>query len=127
MIVIEISAKKPKPAPFVYSGGSYKPPAVTHIPPPSQSSDIQKEVERRCQVVKDLVTNLPYKEGDICEARGEDKEKYGDIRILNIARSYAELGAAYEWRSDNPMLVYATSLKDSSKFFCTVNFLEKKQ
>jgi hypothetical protein len=119
MLILEVSSKKPKPAP-------YTPPPFTPTPP--SNNNITTEVWRRAGVVTRLVNSLKYKEGDICiTAEAADRDKYGDIRVLSIARSYQQLGKDYEWRNDNPMLVYATSLKDSSKFFCTVNFLEKKE
>lgn len=120
MVKIEISSKKPKTttaSPFPY------PSKTVNLTP---SGNLYTEINRRQNIIKSILDKCTLKPGDVCVASvPEDRDKYGDITVLNIAQNYQELGKDYEWKTDNPLLVYAQS-KNSSRFFCTVNFLEKK-
>lgn len=91
---------------------------------PAQSN-AYKEAMRRDNIVRALYRTCPYKVGDTCFLPASAKKDYGTTAVvMHIAEQYIALGKDYEWKDDNPMIVYAKS--DKGKFFfCTVSYLTK--
>lgn len=111
-------------------GEPVAPPTPTHgtwgSPSPIPAhTDIYKEALRRDRVVRDLYSKCPYKVGEVCFISTSGKKSYGTAAtILSIAKCYADLGKDYEWKNDNPMIVYAIS-DTGQHFFCSVDYLTR--
>ena len=102
-------------------------PAPALVSPTAQT--IIGEAKRRDDIIKQMFKNCPYKEGDIVKPySAAGIKQYGDdVIVEKICDTYAKMGKSEEWPKDDcPMIVTAWSNKTSSRFFCTVGYLEKK-
>lgn len=84
----------------------------------------------RNNIIKRMVSNIPYKCGDTVSPHSEKEVSiWGkDCVVETIATNLTQLGRDYVWpNDDNPLLVGVYSKKKDCRFFCTPNFLIKKE
>ena len=103
----------------------YTPPVSAWKAPPTVSNiTIYNETRRRDNIIKALVTECGFTEGQVVLSAVK-----GDEFIVNkICRSYAHMGSDVDWpANDNPMILTITSVKDKVLSFCTTNYLKAKE
>lgn len=69
----------------------------------------------------------PYKKGDtVVPTRPVDKERHGDLVVVDVVRSYALYGQV-EW-NDPPFIVMLQKVGDTKEIVnCTVGWAQKKE
>lgn len=99
------------------------------ISPPSPiTKPIFDEALRREKVIKDIVSKMTFKVGDVVKpVAPREQFVYGnDILVEKVCDSYGKYGKNEKWpEHDNPLLVHAYSRTKDTRFTCTVNFLQK--
>jgi hypothetical protein len=81
---------------------------------------------RRDRVIKKLVAEIPYVEGEYVTPHSpEEREKYGSMIIVEkICDSYAKFGRTEKWPDDDvPFIVQAWSNSKLTRFNCTPGYL----
>lgn len=109
-------------APFTYPPLPWK--APTGAPQPVSNIAVFKETARRENIIKKLVSECGFTEGQVVLSDVKEEEEY----VINkICRCYAHLGSNVDWPvNDNPMLLTITSVKNTSVSFCTTNYVKAK-
>lgn len=134
MISISLKSKRPKGKFQGWLGqqqnhNTYSP---SYLPTTALTSNTEmfNEARRRDNVIKNLLKDLKYKEGDHVKPwnqKGVD-EMGDDCVVIKICDSYAKFGKTEEWPvKDSPlMLVHAFSNKTKTNFHCTPQYLVPK-
>lgn len=107
----------------------YNPVAPALAPPTDEKKTIFFEALRRDKLIKEIVSKIDYKEGDIVKVSPNVKENiYKDhkIEVVRITRSYTQFGKNEKWpENDLPFLVHAYDKDGGVSFWCTANYLVK--
>jgi len=117
--VVLANRRTPSPA---YVPPAYRAPVATTQQPVSNIT-LYNETRRRDNIIKALVDECKFSEGQIVLSAVKGEEYV----INKICKCYAHMGADAEWpANDNPMIVTITSMKDKTVSFCTTNYLKAK-
>lgn len=119
MLILQISKKKPKPVISYASSYSSKTPGTVLV----------EEYKRRDNIIKDLIKGCAYKVGDVVMCASEQgANKYGDnITVTRMVTHYSQMGGTEAWpENNNPLIVEAVG-EDGVLFWCTTNYLKKKE
>lgn len=120
MIKVVLKDRKPV-VPFTYTPPPWKGPAT--IVHPVSNITVYNETVRRENIIKKLVSECGFTEGQIVLSDVKEEEYI----INKICRCYAHLGSNVDWpANDNPMLLTITSVKNTSVSFCTTNYVKAK-
>ena len=145
MLYLHLKSLKPIP-PTSYPSNNYGQNYVTNTLPPAPIASkgvvdeknkihyLFFEASRRNMIIQKAAATCPYKEGDICLwAKGTQaqKDRYGEVTVQKICRSYAHYGKDVPWPDhERPLIVTATFFDKETKtiksLFCSVDMLVKK-
>ena len=93
--------------------------------------NITKKIVDLNRLIATAVTQINYNEGDIVEPYyKENKEKYGQLKVIRIARSITEMDVTMPLdhnKGDCPYCVYVEVLKDNTFLRCAPNYVTKVQ
>ena len=96
------------------------PPPTTH---PVSNITVYNETRRRDNIIKKLVEDCKFTEGQIVLSAVKEEE----FIINKICKCYAHMGSDVDWPvNDNPMIMTITSVKNKTVSFCTTNYLKAK-